>query len=73
MDEFFEKTKCDRCGQTFNGPRIMSMFNEECICMECKANEMLLPEYSKAVEAEKNELAKGNSNYVGIGLPKKPN
>lgn len=39
MDKFFSQKYCDRCGKSLNGGRIMSMFNEDCICMECKDKE----------------------------------
>ena len=29
MDEFFTKTKCDRCGGSLSGGRIMSRFNTD--------------------------------------------
>ena len=32
-DNFFSKSCCDRCGGTLENGRIMSMFNEDCICM----------------------------------------
>ena len=67
MDDFFKKTKCDRCG----GPltvRIMSMFNEDVICMDCKEKERKRPDYREAVEADHAEIKKGNFNFKGIGL-----
>ena len=68
MDDFLRKTICDRCGQPFNGARIMSMYNEDCICMRCKEQEQLRPDYQKALDAENNEAQKGNLNYKGIGI-----
>lgn len=35
MDRFFTQKHCDRCGGSLDGGRTMSMFNEDCICMEC--------------------------------------
>lgn len=33
----------------------MSMFNEDCICMECKEQERKRPDYKQAVEKDTNE------------------
>ena len=52
MDRFFSQKHCDRCGGSLEGGRIMSMFNEQCICMGCKEKETKDPEYNKAVEAD---------------------
>lgn len=45
----------------------MSMFNEDCICMECKEKEMKDKNYEKARDKEIEEVKKGNLNYKGIG------
>ena len=66
MDRFFSQKHCDRCGGSLEGGRIMSMFNEQCICMSCKEKETKDPEYNKAVEADYEEIKKGNFNYKGI-------
>ena len=34
MDKFFSQKYCDRCGKELTGGRTMSMFNEDCICLE---------------------------------------
>ena len=70
-DTFFEKTNCDRCGQPLNGMRTMSMYNEDCLCMECIAKERNRPDYKDAVEADHAEIRKGNYNFKGIGYPGK--
>ncbi len=49
MDNFYTKDKCDRCGGSLFSGRIMSMFNEECICMKCKSEEVQRPDYAEAV------------------------
>lgn len=67
MDRFFNQKYCDRCGGSLEGGRIMSMFNEQCICMSCKDKETKEPEYKKAVEADQEEIRKGNYNFKGIG------
>lgn len=66
MDKFFTQEKCDRCGETLKGGRIMSMLNTECICISCKEKERKHKDYDKAVEAELSEVRKGNFNYEGI-------
>jgi uncharacterized membrane protein len=48
--------------------RIMSMFNEDVICMECKEKETKHPNYKKAMDADMEEIKKGNYNFQGIGL-----
>ena len=68
MDDFFTKTKCDRCHGDFNGCRTMSMFNTQVICMACKEKEQQRADYRKAVEADHAEIRKGNYNFQGIGL-----
>lgn len=45
----------------------MSMFNEDCICMECAKKERQRADYNKAVEADHAEIRKGNFNFKGIG------
>ena len=52
MDTFFFFLYCDRCGKELSGGRIMSMFNTDCICMECKKKETELPEYKDAIKAD---------------------
>lgn len=71
MDTFFSQKYCDRCGKELTGRRIMSMFNTDCICMECKKKETELPEYKDAVKADCEAIKNGNYNYSGIGHPLK--
>ena len=66
MDQFFNKKRCDRCGGSLDGGRIMSMFSEACICMSCKEKELKDPEYDKAVKADNEEIKRGNYNFKGI-------
>ena len=70
-DTFFEKQNCDRCGKPLNGMRIMSMYNEDCLCMDCKDKERNRSDYKDAVEADHAEIRKGNYNFKGIGYPGK--
>ena len=67
IDDFFLKTNCDRCGKPLNGMRIMSMYNEDCLCMYCKEKERNRFDYKDAVEADHTEIRKGNYNFKGIG------
>ncbi len=66
MDKFFSQKHCDRCKGNLKGGRIMSMFSEDVLCMTCKDKETKDPEYKKAVEADHEEIKKGNFNYKGI-------
>lgn len=68
MDKFFSQTTCDRCGGSLKNGRIMSMFNNDCICMSCKDKEREKPTYKQAVEAERAACLAGNMNFPGIGL-----
>lgn len=69
MDDFFEKKNCDRCGGSLEKGRTMSMFNTDCICINCKKAEKSIPEYAEAVKAEQNAVKNGDHNFIGIGLP----
>lgn len=64
MDNFFTQKNCDRCGKSLKDGRIQSMFNSECICMDCKKKECTDSEYKKAQDADIAEIRKGN--YKGI-------
>jgi uncharacterized Zn finger protein (UPF0148 family) len=66
MDKFFKVKNCERCGAPLNGVRIMSMFNTQVICMNCKDKEKSDPEYNEAVQADHNEIKSGNFNFKGI-------
>ena len=66
MDKFFTQKLCDLCHKPLTGGRIMSMFNRDCICMECKRKETHDTDYDKAVKADHEEILKGNYNFKGI-------
>lgn len=70
QDDFFRKTKCDRCGGELKC-RQMSRFNTDCLCPACMEQERQHPDYRKAVEAELEQIKKGNRNFEGIGWPGK--
>ena len=63
--------KCERCGEPTEGVTIMSMFNEDIICMKCKEEERKHPDYKKATDAEMEALKRGERNFKGIGYEKK--
>ena len=71
IDDFFSKTNCDRCGGSLKGGRIMSMYNDDCLCIECKSKECNRSDYKDAVEADHTEIRKGNYNFKGIGYTEK--
>jgi hypothetical protein len=59
-------TNCARCGkQTL--ATIMSMFNTDIICLDCKDKEKQDPRYKQAVEAENAAVLRGDYNFRGIG------
>ena len=66
MDTFFTQKTCDRCGSSLDGGRIMSMFSTDCICMVCSEKEKVDKDYDKALEADREEIMKGNYNFKGI-------
>lgn len=64
------RENCDRCGQKTNGVTIMSMYNEDIICMACKENEKKRADYKDAQDADIAEIKNGNYNFKGIGYNK---
>lgn len=60
------KEKCDRCGKDLNGHSIMSMFNRDILCNDCKDEERNHPDYKKAQDADHAAIQKGNYNFDGI-------
>ena len=65
-DRFFTQRLCDRCKGTLEKGRIMSMYNEQCLCMACKEKEQQRPDYAQAVDADNQQIREGNYNYKGI-------
>ncbi len=68
MDKFFTQKSCDRCGGSLEEGRIMSMFNNDCICLKCKKKEQDHSDYRKACDADREAIKQGNYNFPGIGL-----
>jgi len=60
-------SRCERCYKETN-ITIMSMFNTQTICMDCKEKEKKRSDYKSAVEADDNQIRKGNYNFKGVGL-----
>lgn len=58
---------CDRCHKDTN-VKIVSMFNTEEICLDCKDEEKKRPDYDAAVKAEEAAVRAGDFNFKGIGL-----
>jgi hypothetical protein len=59
-------TKCDRCFKETRAT-IMSMFNTQILCMDCKAAEEKDPRYQEAREADEAAIRRGDFNFPGIG------
>ena len=59
---------CERCNQKTD-LHTMSFFNTQDICMTCVEKEKQHPKYAEAVQADVDEIKKGNMNFEGIGLP----
>ena len=59
--------RCDRCNKETNCI-IMSIFNTQEICMDCKDRETKNPHYKEAQKAEMEAIRQGNRNFKGIGL-----
>ena len=66
-DRFFDSLRCDRCGKSLESGRIMSMYNEDVLCMACKDKEMKKENYNVAVQADIDAISKGDYNFKGIG------
>jgi hypothetical protein len=59
--------RCERCGKE-DFCFIMSMYNTQMICLDCKEKEKKRSDYNKAVEEEAKAVKRGNYNFKGIGL-----
>ena len=66
MDSMY-RDLCDRCHKPTNGITIMSMFNQDIICIPCKKLEKNEASYKDAVEADHKAIKEGNYNFPGIG------
>ena len=59
--------RCQRCYKVTSG-FIMSMYNIQMICEECKSRETKRDDYRSAQEADEVAIRQGNFNFKGIGL-----
>lgn len=66
MDTFFTQSNCDRCHKSLKNGRMMSMFNTDCLCLDCIEAERQRSDYRQAAEADHAEIGKGNYNFGGI-------
>lgn len=60
---------CIRCGNENPKSTIMSKFNFDIICSDCKERETKHPRYAEADKAEVDACLAGNMNFAGIGCP----
>lgn len=61
--------RCHRCYKETNC-YIMSMYNEDLICNDCKDAETKRSDYKDAVDADVRSIRNGNYNFPGIGYKK---
>lgn len=61
-------TICDRCGKD-TGVTVVSMFNTDVLCLECKRKERSHPDYDRAASVERTAVRAGDFNFPGIGKP----
>lgn len=67
MDHFLAAKNCDRCNKPLDGTRIMSMFNEDVLCLDCKCEERKFSNYEEARTARLAAAKTGNRNFKRIG------
>jgi hypothetical protein len=58
---------CDRCHREVHA-HIMSKFNRDDLCLDCKNDERECPNYAAADLAEFKAVKGGDLNFPGIGL-----
>jgi len=58
--------KCERCYQEAFAT-IMSMFNTQTVCLECKSLEEKEPRYDLARREELAACKRGDFNFKGVG------
>lgn len=59
---------CHRCHEK-SSAHIMSMFNEDLICMDCSDKEAKHPDRKAAADAELAAVKGGDYNFKGVGKP----
>jgi hypothetical protein len=60
-------TQCARC-KTDTMVTILSKFNLDVICPDCKTDETQAPGYARASEVEAAHVLAGDRNFAGVGL-----
>lgn len=63
-----ETDRCVRCRAVLHGGWIMSKFNEDIICVDCKTDEQLAPGYAAADAAECEAVRARRYAFSGPGL-----
>lgn len=58
---------CDRCKEKTNYT-LLSTFNREQVCSECKEDESRAPGYDHAIATKLEHLRNGNYSFTGVGL-----
>lgn len=61
-------TRCDRCSKETLATMV-SMFNLDEICLDCKDLERSHPLYREATRIEADACQAGDYNFPGIGRP----
>ena len=67
--EYFWDGTCHRCGKKTNC-HIMSKFNMDLICMQCKKKEREHPAFAEADRLEVESVRRGEYNFPGVGKPR---
>lgn len=64
-------THCQRCGADLvKTGSIVSKFNTDTICLDCKDRERKHPDYPAADAAELAAVQRGEMNFPGVGCPR---
>jgi len=62
MNDFHNKTNCDRCKKSLDEGRIMSWFTDETICLDCSDKENLIKK--DLINAGKNPYSYEGCGYI---------
>jgi hypothetical protein len=62
-------SRCHRCRRE-TVDTILSMFNRDELCLECKLCEEQHPRYDEARAAEEAAVRRGELDFPGIGRPR---
>jgi len=61
-------TRCPRC-RRFTDVTLMSTFNTDLLCLDCKDREERHPDYEAARKAEAEAARRGVFDFPGVGKP----